>query len=112
MNGSVHESTGWQSKKSWAIYTWARFLSEIFYGDLFLFFFDKNLNLLRSAVHVIAIDTSSACVCWQMASNSQYALPPQSSPLSHKKAQVVNPTYDQRKGSSWRILWLLVATLK
>ena len=75
-------------------------LDFIFYGDLFLFFFDKNLNLLRGAIHIIAIDTSSAHVCCQMASNSQYALPPQSSPLPCKKAQVVNPSYDQSKGSS------------
>ena len=30
--------------------------------------------------HAIAVDASSVHVCWQMASNSQYALPPQSSP--------------------------------
>ena len=44
------------------------FLLEIFYGELFLFFFDNNL-LLRGTAHVIAVDASSAHVSnWLMAS--------------------------------------------
>ena len=37
---------------------------------------------------------STAHMCWQMASNNQYALPPQSSP---QKKQTVSPSYAQSK---------------
>ena len=37
------------------------FFLEIFYGELFLFFFDNNL-LLRGTAHIIAVDASSAHV--------------------------------------------------
>ena len=44
-------------------------------------FLDKKSfnNLLCSAAHIIVVDALSVHVCWQMASNNQYALPPQSS---------------------------------
>ena len=61
-------------------WTIPRFLfRKSFYGDLISFFFDKNLLTICYAV------PPTYCgwcihVCWQMASNSQYSLPPQSSP--------------------------------
>ena len=43
-------------------------------------FLIKTVNsLLCGTTHIIAVDRSSAHMCWQMASNSQYTLPPQSS---------------------------------
>ena len=66
----------------WAIPAWARFLfRNLFMETCFCFFFDKKSfnNLLHGATLVIAVDASLAHVCWQTASNSQYALPPQSS---------------------------------
>ena len=59
----------------WAIRTWGRFLFR-----KFGFVSDKSLLTIKCTTHTLAVDVSSAHVCWQMASNSQYTLPPQSLP--------------------------------
>ena len=95
----------------WDIPTWGRFLNRNLFMDTC---FCLLAILLRGVTqHVSAVDASSAHVCahvhWWMASNSQYAMPPQSSP--QKKSQVVSPGYVQSKAQINHpqiISWLLV----
>ena len=72
-------------------YTWARLWRLV----------SVDKNLVTRTAHVIAVYTSSAHVCWQMASNS----------LPRKKAQAVSPSYAQSKAQKdhlQRISWLMV----
>ena len=69
---------------------WARVLLEIFYGDLFLSFFD---NSLLTFVTRYCPRNCDWCVIHthvhrRMASNSQYALPPRSSPQKNHRSEV------------------------
>ena len=60
-------------------------------------------------MHIIAVDASSVHVCWQMASNSQYTLPTQSSLQKSASSKSQLHSKQSSKGISQRILWRLVA---
>ena len=89
----------------WAIPTWARFLLEIFFKETCFcsFLIKKSFNnLLRCSAYLIAVNAFalSTHMCWQMASNSQYALPHQSSPQESASSKSHIRSKQSSKGPS------------
>ena len=88
---------------------------QTFYGDLFLFFFDKIQFLLCSAAHAHPVDVSSLHVCTdEWTSNSQYALPSQFSPQesasdkSQLRSKLSSMNHPQRVSPDyWWLFWIL-----
>ena len=114
----MHKFTGWQSTKTSCamdtvicIHNMATLFNNISSSK-----FSANWRAtstyvgLCSTAHVIAVDIISlgTCALTQMASNSQYTLPPKSCP--QKKSQEWNRRYTQneaQKTHHQRISWLL-----
>ena len=98
----------------WAFPTWARF---IFFWNLFMetCFCSFLIKIFFTICYACRLRNCGWCVIrtrvhWWMASNSQHALPPQSS--LQESASSISPSYTQSKAQMkhpQRISWLVVA---